>query len=43
MKYTEEQKLRLKNKDISKFTKYERCPPEVKIVGEYYIIESKIN
>jgi hypothetical protein len=43
MKYTEEQKIQLKNKRMGGFTKYDRPKPLVKIVGEYYIIESKIN
>ena len=43
MKYTPEQKLRLKNKDIGGFTKYNRPKPLVKIVDEFYIIESKMN
>jgi len=43
MKYTEEQKKRLKNKGMNGFTKYDRFIPSVKIEGEFYIVESKMN
>jgi len=43
MKYTEDQKIQLKNKRIGGFTKYNRPKPLVKIVDEFYIVESKMN
>lgn len=43
MKYTPEQKKKLKNKGFPYFTRYNIPLPDVKIVGEYFIVESKMN
>ena len=43
MKYTEEQKKRLKNKGMNGFTKYDRFIPNLRIEGEFDIYESKMN
>lgn len=44
MKYTAEQKEKLKRKGMSGFTKYNnKFIPDVKIDNGYYIVESKLN
>lgn len=43
MKYTEEQKKRLKRKGMQGFTCHNRFIPSVKIIDGYYIVESKMN
>lgn len=43
MKYTKEQAKRLKDKGMNGFTRYFRPLPTVRIDGEYYIVESKMN
>jgi hypothetical protein len=43
MKYTEEQKIQLKNKRIGGFTKYNRPLKPITIKDGFYIIESKLN
>ena len=43
MKYTAEQKKRLKSKDMDGFTKYNRPVKPITIKDGFYIIESKMN
>jgi hypothetical protein len=43
MKYTEEQKKRLKRKGILTFHKHNFKIPSVTIVDGFYIVESKMN
>jgi hypothetical protein len=43
MKYTPEQAKRLKDKGMNGYTKHDRPLTPVIIIGEYYIIESKLN
>jgi hypothetical protein len=43
MKYTEEQKKQLKDKNMNGFTKHDRPIPVITIKDGYYIIQSKMN
>lgn len=44
MKYTSEQKKKLNKKQMVRFEKHHKPTlPNVQIVGEYFIVESKIN
>ena len=43
MKYTKQQAGKLKNKNMDRYTKYNRPLPDVEIINGFFVIPSKIN